>query len=586
MAQKTMYKGINNSPVTKLTASLSTQDTTINITDETAFPDVPNIATIGTEDNAELVLYTGKTTGKLTGCTRGFYGTIAKSWPASTKIYRGYTAYDHDTFIDNIRNLAKNTRRYGIKWNGVTAECTRTGDASSITTDTTNFKHSGSKNSNYDNPFDNIYPWSGIRLCNIDLDAYYALASGGNILSCVKAWEGDIDFSYTDTDGVWRYTPEFWGKAWNDEDNNRNIEIIDKPLGGYVHYKAGFDGRWHGGIRSRTVGGEAKTLLLPCTGMPGKSVSVSTLHSYAKNFKATLDNIFSIDASTMLYLVEFADFNSQYTIGNGVSDLYRQSEDKIQEDATSSATVKVLASAATTCIPGAIMDIGTSNGSASVGSFIIDSVTTDPNDDTLKIVTLTTDGITTTSVTVTTDHFWSVHGLANVADEDIGSQSGYIGTNGRSNVYYRGVNFAANLWYYVLGAYRETGTGNIWIAHDEEEADAYDALDTDVHIDTGLVLPKNGDGTESASGYVQTLGLLDNSTFLSVPPFCTEFGGSSASPVGDYNYIPALTTGNTILLLGGRAAYGSNAGRFCASWDYSASPSSWAYGARPRLKNP
>ncbi len=105
MAQTTMYKGINNSPVTTLTAQAAATDTEINVASTAGFPAAPNIATLGVDDNAELVLYTGIGTGKLTGCTRGFNGTTARSWAVNTKAYRGFTAYDHDTFVDNISDL-------------------------------------------------------------------------------------------------------------------------------------------------------------------------------------------------------------------------------------------------------------------------------------------------------------------------------------------------------------------------------------------------------------------------------------------------------------------------------------------------
>ncbi len=105
MAQKTMYKGINNSPIATLTAQAAAADTEINVSNVAAFPAAPNIATLGTDDNAELVLYTGIGTGKLTGCTRGFNSTTARSWAINTKVYRGFTAYDHDTFVNNINDL-------------------------------------------------------------------------------------------------------------------------------------------------------------------------------------------------------------------------------------------------------------------------------------------------------------------------------------------------------------------------------------------------------------------------------------------------------------------------------------------------
>ena len=102
--------------------------------------------------------------------------------------------------------------------------------------------------------------------------------------------------------------------------------------------------------------------------------------------------------------------------------------------------------------------------------------------------------------------------------------------------------------------------------------------DVSLHIDTGIAL-------STTEGYVKKLGILSRSGLLCCPPFCTEKGGDSANPVGDYYYINA-SAGNTVLLRGGRANYGVSAGAFCGIWDAAASYSIWYFAARPRLKNP
>lgn len=461
---------------------------------------------------------------------------------------------------------------YTARWDKVNAEMVRLNDAASFPTDVTNFAHRGSVNENYSNPFDNIYPWSGIKLCNISIDLYRNLAAGDSITKCVTAWEGDVDFSYNDANGVWRYRPEFWGKSWED-DTYRYFDVSEKAIGSYVHYPEAIVGRWYGRKENRTIGGEEKDCLIPSVGMPAKSISVSGLHTRAKNFGATLDSIYSVDADTLLCVVEFATMNTQNAIGNGVSNLYRQSSDLIQEDATNSTTVKVLAAAGSAyCIPGAIFDIGTSNGGTQVGSFVVVSAT--PNVGDAQYLDVTLDQ----AVTVTGANYWSVHGLVNVTDEAIGSKSGYIGTNGKCNAYYRGIVMFGNMWFYTLGAYENKDDHHIWIANSDEEADNYNALDTTVHYDTGLVLP-------TAGGYTKKLGLLSRSGLLSIPAFCVETGGDSSNPVGDYFYNESYTY-NTVLLRGGHARSGSGDGAFCGYWGNAASGGDWGVSARPRLKNP
>lgn len=487
--------------------------------------------------------------------------------------------------VGNDGNVALSTEQlgtnhYGVMWNKVTATMTRLGNAAGFTTTTTDFGHNGSVNTSKNNPFDSCYPWSGRTLCNIDIDAYLALEPGDDITDCITAYLGEPGFSYTHADGVWVYTPEFWGKTW-DDGVYRYFDIADKAVAGYTYYRAQIIGRWHGTVATRTIAGTSKTILLPKAGMPAKNVAMSTMHGYAKNAGMTLDNIYSIDGETLLFIIEYATMNSQTALGNGASDLYSQSGYTIQANATASAVVQVLTSQAENCIAGAIFDIGTSDGGAQVGSYIVGSTAVDA-DPTKTNVSLTTDGTTPASVTVTTANYWSVHGLSNQTRSDIGKDSGYIGTNGKSNAYYRGAVFHANLWLYILGAYRQTATGHIWIAPDEDAADAVDALNVSEHIDTGLALPQGTGGIEYG-GYIQTLG---NVSGLAIPPFCTAGGGSSSAPVGDRVYSPTLATDNTVLRLGGSAGLGAYAGRFYGYWNGSAAHSYWSIGARPILKSP
>jgi len=103
MTQQTMYIGLANSPVTELSAAIDNIQTTISLVDASKLPAAPNIATIGSDETAETVLYTGKTGNDLTGVTRGFEG-VAKSWGVGSKVARNFTAYDHASFKGNIED--------------------------------------------------------------------------------------------------------------------------------------------------------------------------------------------------------------------------------------------------------------------------------------------------------------------------------------------------------------------------------------------------------------------------------------------------------------------------------------------------
>jgi len=102
---QTMYPGQANSPQTELSAAIDSTQTTIPVLNASALPSAPNLVTIGIDDTAETVKYTGKSGNDLTGCVRGFQGA-AKGWSAGTKLARNFTAYDYDALRQNVEESA------------------------------------------------------------------------------------------------------------------------------------------------------------------------------------------------------------------------------------------------------------------------------------------------------------------------------------------------------------------------------------------------------------------------------------------------------------------------------------------------
>jgi hypothetical protein len=102
---RTMYPGIPFSPPAILSDNIGAADTIIKVSDVSLFPDAPNYATIGTDEEGETILYTAKTTNALSGCTRGVEGT-AKAWTAGELIARNFTAADQADMIQAIKDAA------------------------------------------------------------------------------------------------------------------------------------------------------------------------------------------------------------------------------------------------------------------------------------------------------------------------------------------------------------------------------------------------------------------------------------------------------------------------------------------------
>ena len=453
-----------------------------------------------------------------------------------------------------------------VVWDTALSQCTRGGYSADVTTTTTNFGHFGSVNASYDNPFDSVSPWSGRKLCNVDITTYQSIyAAGGALLDCVVAWEGDVDFELDGSNGfVGVYTPEFWGLVKLLKDGTKwFIGVSSVPISGWTYYEPTIGGRWFGVADGSGI-----------TSKPGLAVvneTMAAIHARATAYDMTLDDIYTWSADTMLMAIEYATLNSQTAIGNGADAVYVQSIRPYIDESAVNRVVMTDAQSAN-FRTGVMIDIGTSDGNYNVARRIVTSVEDYVPDSAYAIVSF--DGA---PVDIATTQYVSAHGTSNMLDSDILSTSGYIGTISKCNAYYRGRVAHANYWRYCLGAYRQTGDGGIWIAGSRDAAAAADALNTGAHANTGFVLPET-------SGYLASLHMLASG----MCPFAKTTGGSggSANPVGDYTYVPSLATGNTVLRVGGHASTGVYCGRVCGNWDNSAAVSSWSLSGLPFLKTP
>ena len=108
-----LYKAIAGSPITYLSSDISAAQTTISIADDSALPDAPNICTIGYGENIETIRYGAKSNGVLQNVTRGIEGT-PRAWSAGTEVARFFTAYDHNSIIENFNSHLAESAKLGI----------------------------------------------------------------------------------------------------------------------------------------------------------------------------------------------------------------------------------------------------------------------------------------------------------------------------------------------------------------------------------------------------------------------------------------------------------------------------------------
>lgn len=482
----------------------------------------------------------------------------------------GYTGTEDQFYKDLASVGVVGVHRYGIRWSKTLKTATRIYDSAEITTDTTNFCHRGSINESLNNPFDNLYPWKYRRVVNTDLNAYSKYLAGSpevtTLESCILHEINDDGFVMDSQEiPVDVYTPEFWC-SYKDHGTYIDLIVADGPLPGYLYFPETLGGRWFGRYNASEVP-------LSIAGVPTVNVSISTLHSKLKSANMTCDDAWTWVVDTILQYVEYACLNTQTNVGNGDSSSYRQSGEFCTAD-SSGTTISVPAAFAAAAVVGLQIDFGTSNGGNQTGRTYITGINTSDN-------TVTT----ADAVTVTTGTYISLHGMINEITSlqaGIGSDSGYIGKNGKSHAYYRGRVSHAGRWRYLLGLYRQGTTDTFWMAKSQDDADNSDALNTELHVSLGKGLPDAGNHSSGGGGYPKAMHFVEGLPFIAL---CSEIGGSSDAPYGDYCYWPASATGNTICIFGGGAHAGDFCGRSCFYWRDSSSSSYWNCAVLPFYKS-
>lgn len=188
---------------------------------------------------------------------------------------------------------------YGVEWNygKSSTKLTRFGDAAAFAdpAPATALDETGSS------PFDDIQPWAGMKRYNV-------------VSGAITASEDDDGFSMTDNDTV-VYIPEFYYAVADDPYSRRlRWAISMEEKDGFVKHPGSgrYIGRYHTSVVSSTYSSKS-----------GYSPKVSITRATARtNSHSKGDNWWLMDYATwsaiqMLYLVEYADWNSQSVLGAG-----------------------------------------------------------------------------------------------------------------------------------------------------------------------------------------------------------------------------------------------------------------------------
>lgn len=211
----------------------------------------------------------------------------------------------------NVKNQIKATPQavlsFGLAWNKTTGQVTRLGDAVGRNVSTAE----GIKTSD----FSNVYPWGGMRRCN--------LAPNGTVTS----YQGDPTFAHDGTKGnVMVEIPKFWFKKVKTAEGFE-FWIANGPTAGFAIHPAFYRDRGTGKadeVEKRYVGAFIGTkvgskLYSYSNVIALNRTDIGTFREMAQAHGAGwgIEDFHLIGAIQVLYLVEFANFNSQAAIGIG-----------------------------------------------------------------------------------------------------------------------------------------------------------------------------------------------------------------------------------------------------------------------------
>lgn len=150
------------------------------------------------------------------------------------------------------------------------------------------------------NDFDTIYPWSDIISYNYDIDT-----------KKITAYYGEDNFKFDGSNGeVLTYIPEFYYRRYQDEENEY-IYISKEPQEGYTKSEAFSVGRY-------TMSGDATRVYSRSGYAPLVLKNITQFRTYARNLGEEFSQLdYHYFLLQLLYLVEYADYNSQIKLGLG-----------------------------------------------------------------------------------------------------------------------------------------------------------------------------------------------------------------------------------------------------------------------------
>lgn len=402
-----------------------------------------------------------------------------------------------------------------------------------------------------ENNFDSLAPWSEIKSCNYDLTT-----------KKIKAWFGDANFKFDGSKGdVFTYYPKTYWKIYQENDYDY-VLLADYPKAGFTEIDGFFMGRYNGSVVADDGLLHTYSGLVPTTN--------KTIGAFRTLVKALGDNFSQLDwryfVVQMLYLVEYANYNSQSMLGNGI-----QSRKYLRTLVAENNTNRAIVGSSSGYYVGQIIRIGTSDGGTQVADArkITAIEAYDENGVTGSAITF--DGA---AVNIAVDNFVCTMAQITGQCDTLGMKSGCLNNDGYHSMIYRGIeNIFANIWTWVDGI--NMISGKFYICKDHS---LYASDTTENYKQLGY----NVLGTE---GYAKELDLDVDEPFFRFPKIV---GGGSNTYLCDYYYNNANSIAEgakRVARVGGSFSYGASDGLWSWNFNYGSSYAYWNVGARVLIDN-
>ena len=397
------------------------------------------------------------------------------------------------------------------------------------------------------NDFDTIEPWSNIRSGEYDTTNSKFVRYIDDILFDITSTTYEIMTEIPEL-YIGRYTAVEDGATYE----YRFISATKQP--GLMHSKPIVAGRYKGWI-------DGNNKLHSNSGkIPGYEHTLTQFRTYAHNNNAAcgIEDVWFRFVMETLYLVEYADYNSQAKLGVGID-----TRKSLKNLVAGTDVNFVVISNTTGYFVGSIIRIGTSDSGKQRCDAREITAIEEYNQDGVTGYKLTFDGA---AVTVAVDDYVNTMAQKTGQCNSLGMKSGCLYNDGYHSVIYRGFeDILAHIYEFVDGINIKNGT-EVYVCMDPSKY-AVDKFDDGYEL-VGYTLV-------GAEGYAKNLGCDNTKPYIALP---VSKGATDHTGTCDYTY--QTTSGNKIACVGGYFNNGLKDGLFYWFLSYGSSYSYWIFGAR------